>query len=136
MSTDLEDAARLEGFCDAESLVVAMLEAMCQAEGQSFLILSDRAANLPTQEKGPVEELAYRAQHRAAVLREAALAVSLGQHRTEQYDPDAVVAAHRAVVNRSQASAAGKGNLKRSEEARRESARNAANARWGKKEPK
>lgn len=65
------EAARGEGFADCEELVASMLERMADAEEEQGLGLVG-GVTLPTHHTT-----------RSRVLREAALAVRLGQHRRE-----------------------------------------------------
>ena len=128
-----------EGFCDCEALVVAMLNAMADAEEANF----GKPSATPT---------------RWALLRSAALAVSVGQHRTDAYDPDELARAHQRAANTPEkASRGGKASAarmtpeerserarkaglkggaaraaKRTPEQRKEQATAAATARWAK----
>lgn len=169
-----EDAARLEGFCDAESLVVAMHSA--QAEQPVSEALRREVTRLLREDFDPTppnwegrdwddnaEDVAEKliALLRTRTLRECALAVSVGQHRTDHYDPDELAKAHRRAANTpQQASNGGKASAarmtpqqrqerarraglkggaaraaKRTPEQRKEQATAAATARWGKGEP-
>jgi hypothetical protein len=80
------DEALAQGFADCEALVVAMLTQMADTA-------QDR------------EGCASSVSH---MLRSAALAVSLGQHRSAKTNDLAVLSAHRTAVNRAQAQAAGR----------------------------
>lgn len=74
------DEATAQGFADCEALVVAMLSKMAEnATTESYVALTG-----------------------------AALAVSLGQHRSAETNESAVLSAHRTAVNRAQAQAAGR----------------------------
>jgi hypothetical protein len=68
LTTGIEIDARLEGFADAEELIAGMLERMAASEEAKM--------------QGWSPEVQARG-HRAGTLREAALAVRLGQHRDE-----------------------------------------------------
>jgi hypothetical protein len=81
---DREDAARLEGFADCEALASAMAQAQAEQE-------RGKALGFP-----PGSYWANRHGARAQALDEFALALSLGQHRTDAYTADALAAAHRA----------------------------------------
>lgn len=75
----------IQGFADCESLIVAMLTAMSDREAQQ--------AGPASGEPNGTVRLARGA--RSLALREAALGVSLGQHRTDAYDEDAITTAHQ-----------------------------------------
>lgn len=73
------------GFADCEALVVAMLTEL----GGKELARAASAVQLgsPTTAK--------HHKDRSGALREAALAVQLGQHRTDAYDAEQIATAHR-----------------------------------------
>lgn len=112
----------VQGFADCESLIVAMLSSMADRE----------------QLAAASEEKFGRHVVRMQVLREAALAVSVGQHRTDTYDEDAVAKAHQEAAKSHWRRKGGKASAKGlTPEQLEERARNAATARWtGKGEPK
>lgn len=118
------DAARLEGltqgFADCEALVVLMFEALADTEDEKALKYAPQGIEREGRET------------RAACLREAALAVSLGQHRTDAYDPETLAQAHRrASTSPAMASAGGKARqAKLTPNQKTKLAKMAATARW------
>lgn len=95
------DEGAVKGFADCEALVVTMLERFSADAG------------------GPGR----------AELVGAALAVSLGQHRTDAYDPEQLATAHRRAAQPSLAAKGGRGRtLVLSPERRKEIATIASNA--------
>lgn len=119
-----EDAAALAAFADCEALIAAGLLALAKAEEAK----ADKAGAAGEEAYRAYQEFAaertYRANlwqrwkdseaardshdHRAACLREAALAVSVGQFRTDTHDPGLLAAAHRAAGVRPLAARAGR----------------------------
>ena len=92
----LEEAMPL-AFADCEALIAAGLLALADREDdQRGVAFHD----------GNVAK-AYRYETRAACLREAALAVSVGQFRAAEADEPALAAARRAAVNRALAAKGG-----------------------------
>lgn len=83
-------------FADCEALAAAMALAMAAQERCKALDFE------------PGSYWANRHGARAQALDEFALALSVGQHRTDAYDPDTLAAAHRAAVNRPLAARAGR----------------------------
>lgn len=77
------DDAMAAAFADCEALAIAMARAQAKQERDKALF-------------SPGSYWANRHEARAQALDEFALALSLGQHRTDAYDADAVAAAHRA----------------------------------------
>lgn len=77
-----EDAARLEGFADCESLIGAMLSKLAFQEDKKAAIF-----------KPGEQETRHR--ERAMAIREISLALMVGQHRTDAYDPEDIAKAHR-----------------------------------------
>lgn len=121
--TDAPLAAReeglVEGFADCEALVVAMLTAMARNEAEKA---SKRAAQ-------GIEREGH--ETRAHCLREAALAVQLGQHRTDAYDAEQLATAHRkaaGLVPGAQSKGGTARHLALSPERRREIAKTASDA--------
>lgn len=104
----MSDDAIAQGFADCEALVVAMLIKASDEAAAAFETLGRRAENLPESERQHVLPLVERACHRVQAFREAALAVSLGQHRSAETNDLAVLSAHRTAVNRAQAQAGGR----------------------------
>ena len=90
------DDAIAQGFADCESLVVAMFNRLADDEIAKGLTHAPQGG-----ERGFHET-------RATCLREAALIVSLGQHRNVETNEAAVLSAHRTAVNRAQAQAGGR----------------------------
>lgn len=74
------EAARLDGFETCEGLVVEMREAMAETEDKARAAAFGAPAPFPAQ--GSNVSKAYRHEIRAGALREAALAVRLGQARS------------------------------------------------------
>ena len=136
------DELLAQGFADCEALIVAMLSNMATAEAEKSSRASVEVERL--REAGCSEEtiaihgrLAHKHYARSATLREALLAVSVGQHRTDAYDEEAVAKAHQEAAKRHWRRKGGNARAERlTPEQRQEAARTAANARWGKGEPK
>jgi hypothetical protein len=127
------DAELAQGFADCESLVSSMLATMAGREqAKAEFAKVEMADAIDDSEAFEVAAGAMIVHtNRAAALREAAFAVTTGQHRTDAYDPDQLLAAHRRFVNRSQASKAGKASREKlSETERKEAGRKAVNTRW------
>lgn len=123
---EAEDVARLEGFTDCEALVSLGLRALAEREDKKV------GAAFSAHEVAPV---VARHEARAAVLREMALAVSLGQFRTDEYDSEELAGAHRRAGITPEMQSAG-GRARQSQltpERRQELAKQAATARWAKR---
>lgn len=139
-----------QAFADCEMLIAQGLLALAEREDAKALAADARLQEI-ADERGmlvisllashhlPAEEqwdLGARHEFRAACLREAALAVSVGQFRTDEYDrdPDALAKAHFRAANAAGVGKARRGGVARAASlspARRESiARGAAIARW------
>lgn len=98
---DIADAiAAARGFADCEALVVAMLTAMAEDEREKKRRAQVDAMEAMSESEGK-SSLAEAGRHhnRADVLHEAALAVQLGQHRTDAYDPEQLATAHRKAAH-------------------------------------
>lgn len=109
-----EDDARVEGYALCEEMVAKMLEAMAEEQMRKW-----------------TQHLLEDGKAWAFALQGAALAVRMGQHRTDEYDADIAVTAHRRILNRAQASAGGKASARTlTPEERRERAQRAARKRW------
>lgn len=93
------------GFAKCEASVVAMLEAMAVQENEKEFIAR---ASVDSEKPNMNLSAASRHTHRAHALQQAAFAVSSGQLRTVDRDPSEILAAHRRIINRSQASKAGR----------------------------
>ena len=76
-----EEAARLDGFETCEGLVAEMLEAMAQAEAGKASTAYHAYIRAEMGEVFDAKDRHVRHEARAAALREAALAVRLGQAR-------------------------------------------------------
>lgn len=113
------DALVLEGFADCEALVVQMLTKM-----------ADDAREEGAFTQNPHGGIAM------LTLRSAALAVSLGQHRTDRYDADEVRAVHaKAGMAPGMQSKGGKARAASMTAKQRSAAgRKAVKARWARKE--
>lgn len=92
----LDEALPL-AFADCEALIAAGLLALAE----------DQEARIQAMEPGCPENARRYYETRAACLREAALAVSVGQFRADEADEPALAAARRAAVNRSLAAKGG-----------------------------
>lgn len=116
-----EEAAILEGFADCEALIIAM------ARSQAEALKDDAVPSVfPAKERACF----------AFALEGFALAVSLGQHRTDQYDEAKIRAVHaKAGMPAGMQSKGGKARAA-SMTAKQRSAlgRKAVKARWARKE--
>lgn len=106
----------VQGFADCEALVGLMLKTLSAKE----LAKAEECA-------GPLSDLDHRS--RGYALAEAALAIYVGQHRTDAYDPEQLATAHRKAAHGDLVSKGGKARaLALSPERRREIAQKASDA--------
>jgi len=111
---DAEDAAIAQGFADCETLVVVMLKSMSASEAAKIGLSTEPSCH----------------GARSLALAEAALAVSLGQHRTDAYDPDELAKAHASALGRRGASKGGLAGTDAQNSARRANARKTKGLRF------
>jgi len=127
---DAEDAALAQGFADCEALVVAMLVSMAREKSAPALrvvakILTE-AFPLPSDSRISAATSAIV----DALFSSAALAVSLGQHRTDAYNPDVLAKAHASALGRRGASKGGSAGTDAQNSARRANARKTKGLRF------
>jgi predicted nucleic acid-binding Zn-ribbon protein len=135
--TERDLDARLEGFADAEGLVLAMLADMAAREQDKHA----EAVKWWESAVSPIDKTAWRVEvykrhDRAQVLGELELALHLGQHRTVEHgDPDLgrkLERAHQKMANSAEKGRRGgektSGGLTRDERVKK--TKLAAEARW------
>lgn len=129
LSPEERDALVLEGFADCEALVVQMLKAMVGSERERMA----KALELEPDSRG---ELIAAIAATIRTLQGAALAVSLGQHRTDRYDPDELAKVHACAGMPPDMQSKGGKARAASMTAKQRSAlgRKAVKARWARKE--
>jgi len=113
---EAEGAAAAQGFADCEALMLSMLSALAEGEDEHA-----------EEYAGGDQEAWHRT--RAHTLREVAVIVSLGQHRTDAYDPDEIAKAHASALGRRGASKGGSAGTKAQTDARKANQKLAAAAR-------